>query len=333
MNRPTIVATVAGFVCVLVPLLGCEPGFALTLDFPGVATSTATKTIPLTQFGLPVGPFDGTMQVKAVTGRIQQAAWRISPTTLTTFDLLSTLMTQITSDGFAPVFSCETQTCGGFDFRFGLDVLAEPDMHIDLGDFRYVSAERTTAAGVEYLGLIISRAPGQLFVQLDQISPAGSAAPILAPATKSAEVTPNPDQAPSPQTDAALTLIGADIGTRLQTGGSQALDDLVFASGRAVLEPGDYASLDALAAWLLAHPTARIALVGHTDASGSLESNISLSRKRAESVRQVMLFTYRIPPAQIAAEGVGYLSPRATNQTEAGRTQNRRVEVMLTSTP
>ena len=332
MNRPTIVATVAGFACVLGPMLGCEPGFALSLDFPGVATSTATKTIPLTQFGLPVGPFDGAMQVKAVTGQIQQAAWRISPTTLSTLDLLSVLMPQITDDGFAPVFSCETQSCGGFDFRFGLDVLAEPDMHIDLGDFRYVSAERTTAAGVEYLGLIVSRAPGQLFVQLDQVSPAGSVAPILAPATKSADVTPNSEPAPSPQTDAALTSGGADIGTRLQTGGSQALDDLVFASGSAALEPGDYASLDALAAWLLAHPTARVALVGHTDASGSLDSNISLSRKRAESVRQVMLLSYRIPPAQIEAEGVGYLSPRDTNQTESGRTKNRRVEVMLTST-
>jgi outer membrane protein OmpA-like peptidoglycan-associated protein len=75
-----------------------------------------------------------------------------------------------------------------------------------------------------------------------------------------------------------------------------------------------------------------VAIVGHTDASGGLEANIALSRKRAQAVRNVLIEAFGVPAAQIQAEGVGYLSPRASNLTEAGRTQNRRVEVMLTST-
>jgi OOP family OmpA-OmpF porin len=39
-----------------------------------------------------------------------------------------------------------------------------------------------------------------------------------------------------------------------------------------------------------------------------------------------------VPPAQVEAQGVGYLSPRDTNLTDEGRTRNRRVEVILTST-
>jgi OOP family OmpA-OmpF porin len=70
-------------------------------------------------------------------------------------------------------------------------------------------------------------------------------------------------------------------------------------------------------------------LVGHTDATGGLEINISVSRRRAASVVERLVAAYNVPRAQIAAEGVGYLAPRATNLTDAGRTANRRVEAVL----
>jgi OOP family OmpA-OmpF porin len=111
------------------------------------------------------------------------------------------------------------------------------------------------------------------------------------------------------------------------------LDDLVFASGRAILEPGTYTSLAALAEWLKANPTMAVTLVGHTDASGSLAANVTLSRQRAAAVRDWLIKTYGASQRQIDAQGAGYLSPRATNQTPEGRARNRRVEVMLTSTP
>ena len=116
------------------------------------------------------------------------------------------------------------------------------------------------------------------------------------------------------------------------SGGAVALDDLVFASGSSSLTEGSYASLADLAAWLQANPEMTIALVGHTDASGGLEGNIALSRKRADSVRARLIETYDVPTRQVEAQGVGYLSPRASNLTEAGRNKNRRVEVILTST-
>ena len=109
------------------------------------------------------------------------------------------------------------------------------------------------------------------------------------------------------------------------------LDDLVFASGKAVLEPGDYASLQALALWLKNHPDARVTLVVHTDSSGGAAANLALSRARAAAVRTALL-AQGVTAAQVASDGVGPLSPRATNLTPEGRTQNRRVEVVLTST-
>ncbi len=75
-----------------------------------------------------------------------------------------------------------------------------------------------------------------------------------------------------------------------------------------------------------------MALVGHTDFAGALDSNIALSKKRAASVADRLVQSYGVNRTQLDPEGVGYLAPRATNQTDAGRTQNRRVEVMITST-
>ena len=142
-----------------------------------------------------------------------------------------------------------------------------------------------------------------------------------------APATPTP-ATPAPEASAPQD----DLIARLTASGSVALDDLQFTSGSSDLAPGTYASLAALAAWLKADPTRNVALVGHTDAAGSLDSNIALSKKRAASVVDRLVQSYGVPRTQLDPEGVGYLAPRASNQTEAGRTQNRRVEVVITST-
>ncbi len=72
--------------------------------------------------------------------------------------------------------------------------------------------------------------------------------------------------------------------------------------------------------------------MGHTDASGSLAANIALSERRAEAVADALVDRLGADRGRIVAEGVGFLSPIASNQTEEGRQQNRRVEVVVTST-
>lgn len=119
------------------------------------------------------------------------------------------------------------------------------------------------------------------------------------------------------------------VGERLLTQGSVILEGLRFASGSGALDGTDGAAVTALANWLAENPSLSIALVGHTDASGPLEGNITLSRQRAEAVRRVLTETYGIDPARIEAQGVGYLAPIANNLTEEGRRLNRRVEAMV----
>jgi OOP family OmpA-OmpF porin len=253
---------------------------------------------------------------------------------MTLTDLAAPLLAQLQAQGFTVLLDCETRVCGGFDFRFAIDVMPEPDMHVNLGEFRFISAETADEA----VSLLISRSAGSAFVQVTRVGTEALPAPDLAAvgvpqegALPDAPEPAQPPEEPVPEAEAPTETPQGIVET-LEARGSVALDDLVFASGAAVLEEGDYPSLAALAAWLKANGARSIALVGHTDGSGALASNVALSKRRAEGVRQVLLARYDVTPAQVTAEGVGPLAPRASNETEAGRQKNRRVEAVKTST-
>lgn len=322
----------------LVALSG--PSGALPLTFPGPADETGARAEVLTSYRMPVGPYDqGAVETRLTEGPLNQTAWRIAMPGLTTLQLLQPLRDQVAEAGFKVIYECEAVTCGGFDFRYATEVLPEPEMHVDLGDYRYLAAERSTADGPEYLSLIVSRAVDQGFVQVTRVGKAALPKPGMTASTKSPLPLGSPEAAaPGTQVLAAAPaqgLLAAPSGSlaeRLRGGGAQVLPDLVFASGAAALSDGQFASLDEVSTFLKSNPQARVMLVGHTDASGGLEANIALSRQRAQSVRQRLLKELDVPASQVEAEGVGFLSPRAPNDTEEGRLANRRVEVMLLST-
>ncbi len=301
------------------------PTQALTFEFPAPVNQTFNEAKAHDTYALPIGPYEnGAMQTAMIEGRVTQTAWALQAKGLTSLQVLTPLREQLTAAGFAVLFECETVSCGGFDFRFGSEIAAEPAMHVDLGDFRYIAAKRVGPGGPDHVALLVSRSATLGFVQLTLI---GRVADVSLPVKSSlpsaeAEVT-GPIRSAGPIT----------MAEGLEKQGSVALDDLIFASGAADLAAGEYASLSALALFLRANPDTTVALIGHTDASGALDGNIALSRQRAASVRSRMIEDYSIPKTQIAADGVGYLAPRDSNLTEQGRTRNRRVEVMLLVNP
>lgn len=293
------------------------------LALPATAEPTAERIEALGSHALPAGPFlDGEVQMLPVEGAVNQSAWRLHAPGVTTLQLFAPLRDQLAAAGFTPIYDCEDDICGGFDFRYAASLLPEPDMHVDLGDFRFLSAKKGAGAAAEYLELWVSRSNERGFVQITHIRP---------PDTAPLEVTGS-TKAPAPASPFAEPRAMGDIGSALQDRGTFALDDLVFATGSAQLGEGDFPSLAALADYLAAHPDQRITLVGHTDAVGSIDANIALSRSRAASVRDRLVAVHGTDPAQVAAEGAGYLAPRATNLSDDGRAKNRRVEAMLTPT-
>jgi OOP family OmpA-OmpF porin len=298
---------------------------AIALDLPAPASTTATRREPLASYALPIGPWqDGQVSSRILEGPLEQSAWRIAAPGMTTLQILAPLRDQLVQAGFRSLWECETDACGGFDFRYSIDVMPEPDMHVDLGDFRFLSAIRTGVDGPEAVSLLVSRSAETGFVQIVSVGAALEVTGPLAPAEQAAPAAPPEDAGP--------VLPPSGLAAALQDNGSAVLEDLVFKSGSAELGPGPFETLVALAGFLKDDPARTVALVGHTDASGGLVGNTALSRARAASVRERLMAGYAVPAAQITAEGVGYLAPRATNQTEDGRAKNRRVEAILTST-
>lgn len=90
------------------------------------------------------------------------------------------------------------------------------------------------------------------------------------------------------------------------------------------------ANLDKLAEILKNNPDTNINIYGHTDSKGSDEYNQSLSEKRAMSVRNY-LSSRGIESSRMFTSGMGETEPKASNDTDAGRAQNRRVEFAITA--
>lgn len=123
---------------------------ALTVNLPAGAVETGQDRRAADQVLLPVGPRDGAGgQGLMAEGRIERRAWSLPDSTATPFQILAPVIEQLEALGFKGRYACRDRDCGGFDFRLALDLLPAPAMYVDLGDFRYVAAEREGPSGLE----------------------------------------------------------------------------------------------------------------------------------------------------------------------------------------
>jgi outer membrane protein OmpA-like peptidoglycan-associated protein len=106
------------------------------------------------------------------------------------------------------------------------------------------------------------------------------------------------------------------------------LDNLNFDTATAQLVPGAATTLDSVAAVLKEHPTAQIVLEGHTDNIGDPASNRALSQSRADAVKAALV-ARGVAADRISTAGIGQQQPIAGNETEEGRAQNRRTEIVV----
>ncbi len=105
--------------------------------------------------------------------------------------------------------------------------------------------------------------------------------------------------------------------------------ELTFPVGKSVIQPGYFGLLSRVQRALREYPEARISIEGHTDSIGDERYNERLSTKRAEAVRDYLLANMVLDKELIESVGYGEARPVASNETEEGRAQNRRIDVML----
>jgi outer membrane protein OmpA-like peptidoglycan-associated protein len=105
------------------------------------------------------------------------------------------------------------------------------------------------------------------------------------------------------------------------------LTGIVFDTGKAVLKSESYDKLDVLLEYMQRKRSAKVEISGHTDNAGKPKANKTLSEARAEACR-AYLVKKGIDGARIKAAGYGQERPIASNDTEEGRAQNRRIEAI-----
>ena len=103
---------------------------------------------------------------------------------------------------------------------------------------------------------------------------------------------------------------------------------ILFATGKADLQPESRPVLKEIASTLKQHADLKILIEGHTDNVGASASNLTLSDARAAAVKTALVTDFGVDGSRITTKGFGDTKPSVPNATAAGRAQNRRVEVV-----
>jgi OOP family OmpA-OmpF porin len=110
--------------------------------------------------------------------------------------------------------------------------------------------------------------------------------------------------------------------------GRWATQGILFATGKADVQPESRPVLKEIAGTLKDHADLKILIEGHTDNVGTPASNLSLSDARAAAVKAALVANFGVDAARITTKGFGDTKPAAANTTAVGRAQNRRVEIV-----
>ena len=131
------------------------------------------------------------------------------------------------------------------------------------------------------------------------------------------------ESAPMKQEISARNIQGS-----MDSQGKMALYGVYFDTGKSDIKVESERELKEVAMYLQDNPSISVYIVGHTDNAGDAGVNLALSKRRGEAVKQFLIARHKIDPGRLTGDGVGQLCPVASNDNEAGRKLNRRVEIV-----
>ncbi len=289
--------TLASLVCLM-------STYVFALELPYSARLVLSDETDVKNISVEISAWDSEKGISRLDfrGRTTTKVFQIDGTSLTLDQMLQPIITHLNDKQFSIELYCNTNVCGGFNFRKKLTISNPPYMLVNVANYSVVTAVKNRSA----ISLVASKLGNTIYLQILSIG------------------TTNNDlvlQNQEPLKD--------NYSSKLREDGAIVLDDLIYRSGSADLGPGPFESLSDLANFLKGTPGSSIILVGHSDAIGELRKNIELSRNRAQAVVDRLIKDYGIDQSRISAQGIGFLSPKTNNSTEKSRKKNRRVEAIL----
>ena len=290
--------------CLIAPAMAQTP-----LVLPDPIIEQFSETQAFGQYNMPLDIWkNAALKTRTVTGELHKSAWKLPQSLLEINQFAAPILSQLQNMGFNALLDCQSAQCGGFDFRFATEVIDPPFMYVDTTRYRFIALQKDE----QIKTLLFSKSGNELFLQIIE---AGGRTLI--------------DTTNLPRAQTKTGMPPKDVDTALRQKGFAILNGLAFDSGSEALGRGPFESLISLAEFLQTEKEVNIILVGHTDNKGSLEMNLALSKRRAQAVAGYLADEFGIDPTRIIVQGVAYLSPVASNDSEAGQRQNKRVEVVL----
>jgi OOP family OmpA-OmpF porin len=124
-----------------------------------------------------------------------------------------------------------------------------------------------------------------------------------------------------------VVAVGApDLRNKLATEGKFSTNGILFDVNSDKIKPESYGSIQSIAQVLKDNASLKVNIIGHTDADGNDAGNLELSKRRALAVKQTLSNTFGIEAARLESDGKGKTEPVDSNDTPAGKANNRRVE-------
>ncbi len=118
------------------------------------------------------------------------------------------------------------------------------------------------------------------------------------------------------------------MGDDINNTGHVSVYGIFFDSGKSEIKPESDKALEQISLLLKNNATLNLYVVGHTDNVGTIDSNMKLSKERADAVVSTLVSKYGISEGRLKSYGVASLAPVASNTTEEGKAKNRRVELV-----
>lgn len=119
---------------------------------------------------------------------------------------------------------------------------------------------------------------------------------------------------------------GVDLRRELISKGKISTNGILFDSGSANIKPQSYGIIRQISQVLIQDENIKLNIIGHTDSDGNDDTNLKLSKSRANAVKEALIKVYKIPGDRLQTEGKGDTEPVDDNNTTNGKAKNRRVE-------
>jgi outer membrane protein OmpA-like peptidoglycan-associated protein len=239
---------------------------------------------------------DGNVLSEKLRGRVLLRRFA-NPEGRSTLEILVNYQQALAARGFVTEWECGSRgECGNLSSQGW-----QNGMNLGIGsDIRYLTGQMPYEGGTAYVSVGVE--PRNHYVQILQTA--------------------------ALETDQVKVIDAAAMAKSIDTEGKIALDNIYFDFGSAVLLPSSDEALSEIAKLLAERPDLEIYVVGHTDSVGGLDSNLTLSRSRAQSVVDALSARFGVASGRAVPAGVGPLAPVASNLTDEGRALNRRVEIV-----